>query len=190
MEYIAVIVVAAAAFGFFYLMDRLFTKIFRSKSQHMSGKSVRLSKRYGSVGLVLAVFGLVVLFAGLGMNWLLTVCGCILILLGIASVIYYLTFGIFYDNDGFLLTTFGKRSTGYRYADICNQQLYVTNGKQVIIELFMADGRSVQLQSTMPGVYDFLDKAFYTWLEQTGRKQEDCSFYDPANSCWFPPAED
>ena len=27
------------------------------------------------------------------------------------------------------------------------------------------------------------------WLEQTGRRQEDCGFYDPANSCWFPPVE-
>lgn len=189
MEYIAVIVVAAAAFGFFWLMDKVFTKIFRSRSQHISGKSVRLNKRFGSMGLIISIFGIGVLFAGLGKNWLLMACGVFLVLLGVASIVYYLTFGIFYDEDSFVLTTFGKRSTTYRYADISNQQLYVTTGNQVIIELYMADGRSVQLQSTMTGVYDFMDKAFYKWLEQTDRRQEDCSFYDPANSCWFPPVE-
>ena len=27
------------------------------------------------------------------------------------------------------------------------------------------------------------------WLAQTGKRKEDCDFYDPDNSCWFPPAE-
>ena len=53
----------------------------------------------------------------------------------------------------------------------------------------MTDGRTVQLQSAMDGVYPFMDKAFTMWLRQTGRRQEDCSFYDPQNSCWFPPVE-
>ena len=26
------------------------------------------------------------------------------------------------------------------------------------------------------------------WLAQTGKKKEDCPYYDPDNSCWFPRA--
>ena len=112
------------------------------------------------------------------------VCGILLILCSAALVTYYLTFGIFYDEDAFVYTRFGKKSITYRYRDILSQQLYNSAGN-IVIELHMA----VQLQSAMDGVYPFLDKAFTLWLRQTGRKQEDCPFYDPQNSCWFPPAE-
>lgn len=189
MEYIAVIILAALVFCACYLVDKGFVKLFRNQSQHRSGKAVRLSHRYGSAGLILFVFGVAVLFAGIGKNWLLLVCGVLLMLVGVALTVYYMTFGVFYDEDGFVLTTFGKKSTLYPYRAIQAQQLYVTTGQQVILELYMEDGRSVQLQSAMPGVYDFMDKAFAKWLEQTGRKQEDCDFYNPKNSCWFPPVE-
>jgi hypothetical protein len=59
----------------------------------------------------------------------------------------------------------------------------------VIIELHMADGRAVQLQSAMTGAYSFLDAAFEAWLVQTGRNKEECDFYNPENSCWFPTME-
>ena len=62
--------VAAAVFGICFLVDKGFTKLFRNQSQHHTGKAVRLSKRYGSIGLILAVFGIGVLFAGLPDNWL------------------------------------------------------------------------------------------------------------------------
>ena len=77
----------------------------------------------------------------------------------------------------------------YSFSDIKSQQLFVSYGN-VIIELHMTDGRCVQLQSAMTDVYQFLDHAFISWLLQTGRNKEDCSFYDPDNSCWFPPAEE
>lgn len=189
MEYIGVILLFALIFGVCYLVDKGFTKLFRNQSQHHSGKAVRLNRHYGSGGLILFVFGVAVLLAGLTKNWLLTVCGILLMLIGGALTVYYMTFGIFYDDEGFVLTTFGKKSTLYRYANIQAQQLYVTSGQQVVIELYMDDGRSVQLQSAMTGIYDFMDGAFSKWLAQTGRKQEDCDFYDPKNSCWFPPVE-
>ena len=188
MEFIAVLLVAAAVFGLCFLVDKGFTKVFRSQAQHLSGLSVRLSKRYGSFGLIIAVLGLAALFAGSFTNWLLTVCGILLILVGAALVVYYLTFGVFYDDEGFILTTFGKRSALYRYGQIKGQQLYISYGN-VLIELYLEDGRIFQLQSTMTGVYPFMDKAFAAWLEQTGRKKEECSFYDPENSCWFPSVE-
>ena len=96
---------------------------------------------------------------------------------------------IFYDEDSFILTTFGKRSNTYRYNQIKAQQLYNAYGN-IVIELHMGDGRTVQLQAGMEGVYPFLDKAFDGWLHQRGKKKEDCPYYDPENSCWFPPVED
>lgn len=190
MEYVAVILIVAAVFGACFLADKGFTKLFRSQAQHRSGKAVRLNKRYGSIGLLLTVFGTAVLFAGLNGQKLLLLCGVILIPVGIGLVVYYMTFGVFYDDDGFVLTTFGKRSTTYGYRDIRGQKLYLSAGNVILIELYLQDGRTFQLQSVMDGTYDFMDKAFAAWLRQTGRRQEDCSFYDPQNSCWFPPVEE
>lgn len=189
-EYIAVAIIAAAVFGICFLVDKGFTKIFRSQSQHHSGTAVRLNKRYGSIGLILAVFGLAVLFAGLPGNWLFIGASILIMSLGIGLVVYYMTFGVFYDDEGFVLTTFGKRSTTYRYGQIRGQQLYVTTGNQTVIEIIMKDGRTFHLQSAMSGVYDFLDHAFAAWLMETGRALNECDFYDPKNSCWFPKVED
>ena len=112
--------------------------------------------------------------------------GSLILVVGIALVVYYMTFGVFYDQESFLVTTFGKRSIVYRYGQITGQQLYNASGN-LLIELYMDDGRTVQLQAGMTGVYPFLDKAFAKWLEQTGRRQEECDFYKPDQHCWFPP---
>lgn len=189
MEIVAIIIVAALVFGICFLMDKGFTKLFRSKQQHSSGLSVRFSRRYGSIGLIMAVLGLAAVFTGGSEELLLVICGAILILGGICLVVYYMTFGIFYDEDAFVYTSFGKKSTTYHYRDIRSQQLYNSYGN-IVIELHMTDGRSIQLQSSMEGVYPFLDKAFAMWLQQTGRDREECTFHDPQNSCWFPPLED
>lgn len=189
MEYIAVLLVAAAAFGVCFLVDKAFTKLFRSKSQHHSGKAVRLNKRYASIGLILTAFGIGALIYGVAGQLLLIAGGVLIVVLGIGLIVYYLSFGIFYDADSFILTTFGKRSTTYQYKDIQGQQLYITTGNVTVIELYMADGRTCQIQSVMPGAYAFLDFAFEAWLRQTDRKKEDCDFHDPKNSCWFPTME-
>lgn len=190
MEYLAVIIVAAAVFGVCFAVDKAFTKLFRSQAQHRSGLAVRLNKRYGSIGLIIAVLGLAAVFLGIGEQegWLLPVGGGILIVVGIGLVVYYMTFGVFYDTDSFILTRFGKPSVTYMYKDIQSQQLYNNQG-HTLIELYLSDGDTLQLQSTMTDVYPFLDHAFAAWCRQTGRKAEECSFYDPSNSCWFPPVE-
>ena len=188
MQYLWVIIVAAVVFGVCFLVDKGFTKLFRSQAQHKSGKAVRLSKRYGSIGLILTVLGIGAIFTGLPQNWILIVGGAIVALMGIALVVYYMTYGVFYDDESFLVMRFGKRDVTYSYKDIQAQQLYNNQG-HLLIELYMADGEAVHLQSTMTGCYDFMDHAFSAWLRQTGKKQEDCPFYDPQNSCWFPPVE-
>ena len=60
MEYVAVIIVAALVFGVCFLVDKGFTKLFRNQQQHQSGTAVRLNKRYGSIGLLIAVLGVLI----------------------------------------------------------------------------------------------------------------------------------
>ena len=189
MELLGVSIVAALVFGGCFLVDKGFTRLFRSKTQHQSGLSVRLNRKYGAIGVILFVFGLSVFLSNAERSWQIIAAGAFLMAVGVALVVYYMTFGIFYDKDSFLLTSFGKKSTAYRYADIKTQQLYNSYGA-ILIELHMTDGRTVQLQATMTGVYPFLDKAFSAWCEQKGIRPEDCAFHDPANSCWFPAMED
>ena len=190
MQYIAVLIVAGLVFGVCYLFDKGFEKAFRNKAQHKSGLAVRLPKRYAAFGAILVTLGIAAIFTGLNSSVLLLAGGGLIVIMGIALVVYYATFGIFYDADSFILTTFGKKSTEYRFRDIKGQQLYVIQGGSVVVELHMADGRSVSLQSTMEGAYPFLDVAFAGWCRQTGRTAEDCTFYDPSQHCWFPGMEE
>ena len=188
MEFLPVLIIAALVFGVCFLLDKGFTKLFRGKAEHRSGKAVRMSSRAAAFGLILALIGLAAIFVGLQNSWIYIAGGAVLILVGAVLVVQYMTFGIFYDDESFVLTTFGKRSTTYCYEDICCQQLYNSQGS-IVVELHMNDGRTVMLQGKMKNAYAFLDHAFSAWLTQTGRTKEDCSFYDPDNSCWFPPVE-
>lgn len=185
-----IILVVLGTFALCFAVDKGFTKVFRGKEQHKSGLSVRLNKKYGLAGILLAVLGVAAVFAGIReSSTLLLVGGGLIIVMGVCLLVYYMTFGIFYDSDSFILTTFGKKSITYAFRDIKCQQLFNAYGA-IVIELHMNDGRAVQLQASMEGVYPFLDKAFSAWLRQTGRTMESCTFHDPENSCWFPPVED
>lgn len=183
-----IIVVVALTFGVCYLIDKGFHKLFRSKVQHASGLSVRLNQRYATIGLILVFLGICSLFAGLREYLVLAIGGGIVLLIGVGLIVYYVTFGIFYDDDGFIHASFGKRSVTFRYDEIMGQMLYNVSGN-IMIELHMKDGRSVQLQPAMVGVYPFLDHAFDRWCCQTRRDPDQCDFHDPDNSCWFPNVE-
>lgn len=187
-DVLAVLILLALVFGICFLVDKGFTKLFRGQSQHHSGKAVRLNKRYASIGIVVCVLGVAVLFAGAKQGWMLILGGIVMLAAGIFLITYYLSFGIFYDKESFLYARFGRLGVSYRYQDITAQQLY-NNAGNLLIELHMTDGKTVQIQSAMTGMYDFMDTAFFGWLQQTGKKAEECSFYHPENSCWFPPVE-
>ena len=187
MQYIGVFLVAALVFGGCFLVDKGFTKLFRSRAQHASGLSVRLSKRYAAFGLIFAVVGVAAIFTGRADNWILSIGGGVLILVGICMVVYYMSFSIFYDADSFILTTFGKKTMVYAFRDIQSQMLYNNQG-YALIELHMVDGRAVHIQQSMSGAYPFLDHAYSAWLRQTGRAPQDCNFHDPSQNRWFPPA--
>ena len=189
MEYLGLLLIVALMFGVCFLADKGFTKLFRNKTQHRSGKAVRLNKRYAAIGIVIFALGVAAIFVGLKDPWVLIAAGTIMAILGVGLVVYYMTFGIYYDEDTFLVESFGKPNATYRFENITNQQLYAATG-QLIVELTLDDGRVIQLQTGMDGMYPFMDHASKAWMGQKGLTVEDCPHYDPENSCWFPVQED
>ena len=189
-QFLPIVLVAAAIFGICYLVDKTFSKLFRSKAQHRSGMAVRANKRYGVFGVVLIVLGIMAVCVGITDGPVLIWGGVFVLLMGIALAVYYLSFGIFYDSDSLLLQRFGKKDVAYAYSDIVGQKLYLIQGGNIVVELHMTDGSAVSVQSAFEGVYPFLDAAFSHWCRQTGRNPEDCDFHDPSQSLWFPTVEE
>ena len=87
MEFIAIMLIAAAVFGVCYLVDKSFTKAFRSKAQHRSGKAVRAPKRYGIFGVLLTVVGILAICVGVTDGWVLLGGGTIVLLMGIGLAV-------------------------------------------------------------------------------------------------------
>ena len=189
MKIAAIIIIAAVTFGICFLVDKGFTKLFRNREQHKSGLAVKLNKRYATIGLILAFLGTAAIFTGLKEGKALLIGGIVVVLMGIGLIVYYLTFGVYYDDNSFILASFGKKSETYSFRDIKEQRLYTVTGGSSVIELHLTDGRALSLHSTMEGTYPFLDHAFYAWCRQTGRNPEECDFHDPSKSCWFPGVE-
>ena len=190
MEIAVILLVAAVTFGLCFAVDKGFTKLFRSQSQHYSGLAVRLSKKYGAVGLILVVIGVAAVLTGLRETLVLVIGGVLVIAMGAALVVYYMTFGIFYDKDSFVYTTFGKKSVTYRYNQIRGQRLYIVQGGNVLVELHMTDGNAIQVQLQLKDADKFLDASFAGWCAQRGIDPAACSFHDPDNSLWFPTTEE
>ena len=190
MEFLLILLVAAAVFGVCRLVDVTFTKKFRSKAQHRSGRAVRANKMYGIFGVVLCVLGILAVVVGTT-DGLLLLLGGIAVLGGdIALAVHYLSFGVFYDGESFLVSGFGKKDVTHRYEAIREQKLYMVQGGSVLIELHLTDGTTLSLQSTMDGVYPFLDTAFAGWCLQKGIDPQSCDFHDPSKSLWFPHEEE
>lgn len=183
---IAYLILAALVFGVCFLVDKGFSKLFRGKTQHSSGLAVRLSKRFALFGLLLMAVGTLSIVTGITQSSLLLIGGIFVLLIGLGLAVHYLTFGIFYDDDTFLQSAFGRKSVVRNFRDIVGQQLYVVQGGNVIVELHMADGSAVGIQSSMDGAVAFLDHAFAAWCRLNGRAPESCEFHDPAGNRWFP----
>lgn len=189
MPVISILFLAALIFLVCFLVDKAFAKAFRSKAQHLSGTAVRVSKRYGLIGLILLILGVLALINSFG-NAFLIIGGIAVGLMGGAMVVYYLTCGIFYDADTFLTATFGKKDRVYNYNQIKGQKLYLIQGGNVIVELHMTDGKVVSVQTQHQGAFPFLDTAFAGWCRQRNMEPQSCDFHNPDQCCWFPEVED
>lgn len=190
MSLISTLIIAAIVFGLCYLADKIFTASFRNKAQHRSGMAVRVNKRYGVFGVGLSVLGVLSIGVGITGGKALIFGGIVVLMMGICLAMYYLTHGIFYDGESFLIASFRKKDRVYRYDEIQEQKLFLVQGGNVIIELYMKDGSAVSLQSSMDGIYLFLDTAFAGWCLQKGLDPQACSFHAPSKSWWFPHEEE
>ena len=181
------LLVIAATFGVMFALDKGLTKLFRSRDQHRSGTAVRLKKHYGILSLALmalGALGIVTYFTDKSLTLLL---GGVLILPGGALLgLYYLTHGIFYDDESFLYVSFGNHAREYRYADIQGQKLYEIQGGSLLVELYMTDGKTVSVQGTMEGAPSFLDKAAHARMRQLGLNSHECEWFDESQGRWFP----
>ncbi|MBQ6892446.1 MAG: hypothetical protein IJN47_07505 [Clostridia bacterium] len=184
MQIIPILTVAGLVLLACWGVDKAFQKLFRSKAQHRSGKAVRASKRYGAIGVILIALGIGACFAEL------LIPGLLVAALGAGMCVYYLGFGIFYNDDSFLVSVPLKKSREYPYSAIRQQQLYLIAGGNTVVELHMESDATVSVQAFMEGAYPFLDHAFSRWCAQTGTAPESCGFHDPSQSCWFPPLEE
>ena len=190
MNILSLLLIVAVVFGGCRVIDLLFHKAFRSKVQHRSGMAVRVSKRYGVFGVGLTVLGILAMGVGATGGKALMIGGIVVLIMGICLAVYYLTHGIFYDRESFLVASFRKEDRVYQFQDIQQQKLYQVQGGNIIIELYMHDGTSVSLLSSMDGVYPFLDAAFSGWCQQKGISPASCNFHDPSKSWWFPHEEE
>lgn len=189
MSPFTIVIAAALTFGVCWLLDKGYTRLFHSSTQHKSGLQVRVSKRYASIGLILVLVGILSVFSGFSGETVLLIGGGIVVFIGCGLVGHYMGFGIYYDADSFLVNAFGKKSITHRFDHIRHQKLYLIQGGSIMVELHLADGSAVSIHSAMEGAYPFLDHAFAAWCRQTGRNPEDCTFHDPGNHLWFPTEE-
>ena len=118
MNLILPLLLAAAVFGVCYLVDQYFTRAFRSKAQHHSGLAVRVNKRYGVFAVGLSVLGILAICVGIGSGLALIIGGTVVLVMGLCLAVYYLTHGIFYDGESFLVAAFRKHDRIYRYDSI------------------------------------------------------------------------
>jgi len=151
-QFIPILMIAALIFGICFVADKAFTKMFRSKAQHRSGKAVRASKRYGAFGVVLTVLGIMAVCIGITDGPVLIWGGVFVLIMGIALAGYYLSFGLFYDGESVLMSRFGKKDIVYYFKEIVGQKLYLIQGGSVVIELHMADGSALSVNTNMEGV--------------------------------------
>ena len=185
------ILVAALTFGGMFLLDKAVTKLFRNQAQHRSGTAVRLKKGYGVAAVLICALSALCLANCLaGGKKDMGFYAIVLAVMGIWLGAYYLSHGIFYDDDSFFFSTLGKRGLTCRYKEIMGQKLYLIQGGSYVVELYMADGNTVQVQTTMEGAYTFLDKACHARFRQLGVNSFECDWFDESQSCWFPPVED
>ena len=133
MTFFLILLIAAAVFGLCFAVDKAFSKLFRSKAQHRSGMAVRANKRFGVFGVVLTVLGILAVCVGIGDGLVLIIGGAVVLAMGVCLAIYYLSFGIFYDGESFLVSRFGKKDAEHTYKEIMGQKLYVVQGGSILV---------------------------------------------------------
>ena len=130
------------------------------------------------------VFSLFKALAG-GSQWSTLV--LLALLLGVILLVNYCSFAVYYDDETFLYKDLRHRKKIYHYSQITGQQSLMT--RSGINTMLFVGGDTVELNSGMQGVSDFLSKAFHRWCEQKG-VDPDSVENNPAMLTYFPQPEE
>ena len=185
MKYVLLLLLCAVVFLVCFLIDKLFALIFPKSKTEKSGNVVRLPRRNAVAGVLLVFVPLVVLlfFIPEGGDTLMTV-GCVTaIVLGVILLVNYLSFAIYYDDEGFVYKDLRRKKTSYHYSQIRGQRSVMT--RSGVNSILFVGKDELNVYSTMQDLNAFLNKAFYKWCEI---KQIDPASVEnnPAMFTWFP----
>ena len=110
--------------------------------------------------------------------------GCVIaIVLGVIMLVNYLSFAIYYDDEGFVYKDLRRKKTSYHYSQIRGQRSVMT--RSGVNSILFVGKDELNVYSTMQDLNAFLNKAFYKWCEI---KQIDPASVEnnPAMFTWFP----
>lgn len=171
MQYIAPLILCALVFSLCRIVDLLVKKLFPKKPQQLSGKAVRLPRYSSILGIGLTFLSFVALLFYWGEFSTVVRIACLLTLaLGVFLLVQYLSFAVYYDEDGFVYKSLGRRAKPYAYGDIRGQKSILSRSG-VVSSLYVGEDE-LQLTSSMKGLNEFLKFAFRRWCEETGTDPE------------------
>ena len=162
MKYILYILLVAVIFGLVALVDFVFGKLFPKSDLEQHGKVVRLPRYSFILGLLMAVFGLVVVLLLSPKRQLYLWLGALIVMvMGAFLLVNFFSFAIWYDETGFSYRTLTKKKQTFRYTDITGQRSFLARSGVNI--LLYVDGQEVALYTAMQGLKPFLETAFRAW---------------------------
>ena len=106
---IAYLFIAVLVFAACYGVDKGFSKLFRSRKEHQSGKAVKHNKRAALFGLVLAVLGVAGILAGIGTSLGLLLLSAVVLLMAAVFVLAFVDMTAFHTAYAVLLTAAALR---------------------------------------------------------------------------------
>lgn len=189
MKYVFLLVFMALVFGVCALVDMIFKKLFPKTPLEMEKRVVRMPRSGAIWGVILTVLPVVVLVFWMpaGGDLLLGIGAGVALLLGVILLVNYCSFAVYYDDETFLYKDLRHRKKIYHYSQITGQQSLMT--RSGINTMLFVGGDTVELNSGMQGVSDFLSKAFHRWCEQKG-VDPDSVENNPAMLTYFPQPEE
>ncbi len=174
----------ALVLGLCWCVDQLFKKLFPKDARQLAGKVVRLPRRTAVFGVLLTFFAVVMELNWFSrLAWYMHLAAALVLLLGVWLLVQFLSFSIYYDDEGFTYRNLGRKAENFRYGDILGQRSLLTRSG-VNSTLYLSGGE-IPVYSAMQGAGDFLQKAFYRWCEATGTDPETVE-NNPQYLTWFP----
>ena len=184
MQYVAPLVLCALVFFLCWCIDTLVKKLFPKKPQQYSGRAVRLPRLSSILGIGLTFLSFVaLLFYWEEFSTVVRIACLLTLALGAGLLVQYLSFAVYYDEDGFVYRSLGKKAKTYAYGDIRGQRSILSRSG-VVSSLYVGEDE-LQLTSSMKGLNEFLKFAFRRWCEETGTDPESVENH-PQYLTYFP----